>query len=245
MTVRLRNGQYRFLFSHGDGEHLKQAPETLEKGVTGWEDVWFSLVPNASTASSFMPADELYLQYPASQAERTYALDGSSQTVKADLGRAVGRILVVLKRGYIADGKYVELPYDAPHNILEDVGSMSLKIDGAGRSVRPDGSAGTARILYDIASGSQKEITPDGFAEFEGPFVIPPSDGKPVSINISVEPAAGSSMPASSLNLTGTVERNKFLEITLWITSAYPEIGISIDTLPMTGVKEGDSGMWE
>lgn len=245
MTVRLPNGEYRFLFSHGAGTNLALTPATPQKGVTAWEDISFTLAGNPSSGGSCMPADELYLQYPATDAEKVYSLRGAPQTVEAQLHRAVGQVGLILKRGYIEGGKYVELPYENSRNILEDAGSLTIEIDSSGKSVTPDGTSGTARILYSMERGSQKEITPEGFAKFDGPFIIPPADRQPVPIKVSVQPAPGSAMPASTLSMEGTVERNKRLEITLWFTSVYPEIGISIDTLPIEEVEYGDSGIWE
>ena len=79
----------------------------------------------------------------------------------------------------------------------------------------------------------------------EGPFVIPPADGGEVGLDITVVPAAGAALQPVQLRLTGKAERNKQLEITLWITLDYPVIGVEIQTAPITEEQDGDTGIWE
>ncbi len=65
---------------------------------------------------------------------------------------------------------------------------------------------------------------PTGICPLEGPFVIPPADGgRSAWISRSVR-RAGAAMQPVQLRLTGKAERNKQLEITLWITLDYPVI---------------------
>ena len=64
-------------------------------------------------------------------------------------------------------------------------------------------------------------------------------------LDITVVPAAGAALQPVQLRLTGKAERNKQLEITLWITLDYPVIGVEIQTAPITEEQDGDTGIWE
>ena len=66
-----------------------------------------------------------------------------------------------------------------------------------------------------------------------------------VGLDITVVPAAGAALQPVQLRLTGKAERNKQLDITLWITSDYPVIGVEIQTTPITEEQDGDTGIWE
>ncbi len=60
----------------------------------------FALRENAEAPGTCCPADELFLQYPASDADAIHTVGGADLTVAATLRRAVCRIEVSVKRGY-------------------------------------------------------------------------------------------------------------------------------------------------
>ena len=192
-----------------------------------------------------MPADELFLQYPASDANTVYTIDGAAQTVRARLTRAVCRISVTVKRGYHDGTRYVEVPYAKPQSVLDQIGRIELSADHTGLRVNPGGSSGTATVTATLTAADYAELTDGGFVRLEGPFVIPPADGGEVGLDITVVPAAGAALQPVQLRLTGKAERNKQLDITLWITSDYPVIGVEIQTTPITEEQDGDTGIWE
>lgn len=244
MSVRMRNGDYKFLFTEGAGAALKLMPEPLTK-QTAWEEAVYALQPDASGAGYSLPADELFLQSPAAVAETVYTVQGERQTVSARLTRAVGRVDVVLKRGYKNGDTYIEVPYTAPHHILEQVAGLELEIDGVGSQLTAAGSTGTAKTRVRFDAASDAELTDEGFARFEGPFVVPPAGGTPVQVDVKVTPAAGSPVPAAQVGVAGTVERNQRLEVTLWITSDYPTFDVEVRLTPITDEQDGDTGVWE
>ena len=98
MSVRMPNGQYKFLFASGAADRLVLAPEPLTR-QTAWEEVHFALRENAEAPGTCCPADELFLQYPASDADAIHTVGGADLTVAATLRRAVCRIEVSVKRG--------------------------------------------------------------------------------------------------------------------------------------------------
>ena len=71
----------------------------------------------------------------------------------------------------------------------------------------------------------------------------PPTAGR--SAGYHGRSRGGSALQPVQLRLTGKAERNKQLEITLWITLDYPVIGVEIQTAPITEEQDGDTGIWE
>ena len=243
LSVRMPAGRYKFLFVSGAGENLTLEPAPLTRQTT-WDQAAFALREDPDATGAYLPADELFLQYPASDADAVHTLGGTDVTVSARLVRAVSRIGITLNRGYHDGTGYVEVPYAQPHSVLDEVDRIELTVGNAGLRVRPGGSEGTAPVRATLAA-ADAEPTGQGFARFEGPLVIPPADGGEVDLDISVIPAAGASLPAAHLHLAGKAERNKRLDVTLWITSGYPVIGVEIDLTPIDREQEGDSGIWE
>ena len=85
MSVRMPNGQYKFLFASGAADRLVLAPEPLTR-QTAWEEVHFALRENAEAPGTCCPADELFLQYPASDADAIHTVGGADLTVAASAG---------------------------------------------------------------------------------------------------------------------------------------------------------------
>ena len=244
LSVRMPNGHYKFLFASGAADRIALQPAPLTQ-QTSWEEAAFVLRKNAVVPGTCFPADELFLQYPASDANTVYTIDGAAQTVRARLTRAVCRISVTVKRGYHDGTRYVEVPYAKPQSVLDQIGRIELSADHTGLRVNPGGSSGTATVTATLTAADYAELTDGGFVRLEGPFVIPPADGGEVGLDITVVPAAGAALQPVQLRLTGKAERNKQLDITLWITSDYPVIGVEIQTTPITEEQDGDTGIWE
>lgn len=244
LAVRMANGSYKFLFASGAAGNLTLEPAPFVRG-TAWEEAAFALRGNPALPGTCLPSDELFLQLPASDANTVYTVGGTDLTIPARLTRAVGRIGITLKRGYRDGDRYVEVPYTRPHTILDEIARIDLRVSNAGLRVSPGGSEGTAEVTATLDAEDYAELTDEGFVRLDGPFVIPPADGRPVGLDISVTPAAGSSLQPGRLQLTGTVERNKRLDVTLWITSGYPAIGIEVRTAPIGDEQDGDTGIWE
>lgn len=243
LSVRMGSGNYKFLFVSGAGENLSLQPAPVS-GRTTWEDAVFALRENTATPGSYLPADELFLQLPA-EANTVYAVGGRDLTIPARLTRAVSRIGVVLKRGYMQNGKYVELPYTQPHSVLDQIARVELTALNAGLSVSPAGSSGAACVSATLDAADYAELTGEGFVRLDGPFIIPPSGDSEVELELRVIPAQGSPLEPVPLRLSGKAERNKSLDVTLWITSGYPEIGVEIRIGPIVREEEGDTGIWE
>lgn len=244
LSVRMPNGQYKFLFAAGAGDRLVPEPDPMNR-QTAWEEVFFALREDAGTPGTCLPADELFLQYPPSDADAVYTVGGADLNVAATLRRAVCRIEVSVRRGYHDGRQYVEVPYAEPHSVLDEVGRIELTAGQTGLRVNPAGGSGTAAVAATLAAADYAELTDGGFVRLEGPFVIPPADGGEVTLDLKVVPAEGASIRPAELHLTSRAERNKRLDITLWITSGYPVVGVEIRTAPIEREQEGDAGIWE
>lgn len=82
LSVRMPNGHYKFLFASGAADRIALQPAPLTR-QTSWEEAAFVLRENAAMPGTCFPADELFLQYPASDANTVYTIDGAAQTVRA------------------------------------------------------------------------------------------------------------------------------------------------------------------
>lgn len=244
LSVRMPGGRYKFLFAGCAGDNLALRPAP-ERRRTAWEETAFSLREDPLSAGRYLPADELFLQYPAADAEQVYTLGGRDLTIPARLTRAVCQIDIRLKRGYNDGTGYVEIPYTTSGNMLDEVARIEVEARGTGLRVRPDGITGTATVSATLEASDYAQLTDEGFVLLDGPCILPPPGGADISLALSVTPAAGSHLQPARLELTGKAERNKRLEITLWITAHYPDIGIEIKVAPIDREQEGDSGVWE
>lgn len=244
LSVRMPAGQYKFLFVSGAGENLALEPAPLT-GQTTWEQTAFTLREDPAAPGMYLPADDLFLQFPAADADAVYTLGGADVTVSARLTRAVSRIGVTVKRGYHDGTGYVEVPYTPPYSVLDEIDRIELTAANAGLRVGPGGSEGTASVRTTLASSDYAELTGQGFVRLEGPLVIPPAGGEAIDLLLSVVPATGATLQPTQLRLAGKAERNKRLDVTLWITSGYPVIGVEIDVAPIDREQEGDWGIWE
>ena len=199
LSVRMPNGQYKFLFAGGAGRRLVPEPDPIDR-QTAWEEVAFALRENAEVPGTCLPADELFLQYPASDADAVYTVGGRDLTVPATLRRAVCRIEVSVRRGYRDGRQYVEVPYEKPHSVLDEVERIELSAGNTGLRVNPSGSGGTAVVTAVLAAADYAELTDGGFVRLEGPFVIPPADGGEVTLDLSVVPAEGAALQPVQLH---------------------------------------------
>ncbi len=155
---------------------LQPAPLTRQ---TSWEEAAFVLRENTAVPGTCFPADELFLQYPASDANTVYTIDGAAQTVRARLTRAVCRIAVIVKRGYHDGTRYVEVPYAKPQSVLGQIGRIELSADHTGLRVNPDGSSGTATVTATLAAADYAELTDGDLSGSKGPSSFrPPTAGR-------------------------------------------------------------------
>lgn len=244
LSVRMRSGSYKFLFASGGGGNLALRPDPPTHETT-WEEVAFRLQENAEAPGSYLPADELFLQDPASDAETIFTVAGTTRTIRARLTRTVCRLAITLKRGYHDGTQYVEIPYTQPQSVLDQIARIDLTASGTGLYTRPSGSGGSAVVKTSFSAADFTALPETGFARTEGPYLLPPAEGGTIALDLSVVPVDGAALAPSELRLNAPAQRNKQLEVTLWITSGYPSVGIEIRTAPIEDEQTGDAGIWE
>lgn len=240
LRAALPRGEYRFLFA-GGADGVKVSPEPLLPG-TALEAFGFEAVEDGQQGYVLL-AGELFLQSPAG-ADSVYRVGNEVTSVSGRLTRAVGRVDVVLKRGYRDGDSYVPVPYAEGENILRHFASVELDIAGVGTRVTPWESAGEARVrtVLDAAAG---ELSPEGFASLEGPYVIPPQGEGELTVTLTLNRPAGDVRTPVSSAVRGKLGRNERLEIVLWLDVAEPTVGVTVRTEPMSAVADGDTGIWE
>lgn len=239
LRAHLPQGKYKFLFAEGVGSNLTPVPDPLV-GAT-WEQAVFERT--ADDEGGRLPSDELFLQ-GADDAAQVYELGSAPVTVRAELKRAVGRLTLAVKRGYRDGESYREVPYTSPQSVLDALERVDLRIAGSALRVGVAGGSGEADVVASLLLTAAAPDA-DGFVRLDGPFLIPPAGDEPVRLELELVPAAGSPLKHTTLRKEGKVERNKQLEVTLWITTVYPSIAVEITQRPIGDSQEGDSGVWE
>lgn len=239
-SIRLEVGDYKFLFFKFSGLHTFLDPESLTNAVT-FADIKVKVEKDPARDGYVWPADELWFPESAAMADEIYSIQGG-ETVRNTLTRAVGQIVLQLKRGIPENGEIDSLPYPAGKTIMDNIEKVSLDIAGVGEAADIRGGIGNSKVFWTTAQANR--ITKSGFAIFEGPFVFPSGTGQETNVNVVLLPKSGSAFPELSKQVKGKVERNKRLVITLWVTSTYKFIGITVKTDPISAETDGDQGIW-
>lgn len=238
ISTRLIFGKYRFLFIKSAGINTSFSFDTN----TSFDDIKIAAKDDPQNENYVLPVDEIWLPETREMAETIYTITGET-TVYNKLTRAVSRIVIHLKRGSVENGEITEYPFPEGMNITENIKEIKLDINGVGGAVNFIGGVGSTKTQETLQESS--EITEDGFATFQGPFVFPPETQDLTTVDISIIPDKDSAFPEISTSVSGLLERNKKLEITLLVTDTYQLLDIVVDTNPITEVSQGDSGIWE
>lgn len=240
MTARLLIGDYKFLFTGPLNGQVNVLPAPLDKTV-GFDQLRFVSQTSPGQPENILPAEELFLPEP-DVADSTYSIRGGD-VIECTLKRRVSQLGFVLNRGYKEGDEYVPQPYAEGRNILETIGEIQVKISGAGRECNYLGTSGEGTISCSYAAAGRDSIDSRGFAVFTGPFIFPPAGDGDLHLAITLIPVSGPGYP--TLQLTSKLEANRKLLVTLWLSSSYFDIGVTIRNLPISGRTEGDSGVWE
>jgi len=239
-TISLEQGTYKFLYYKTDGILAERVPASLTETVSFDSFEWKAQDDSGNGSDYVLPVDEMWLPETSQMAEQEYVINSSSTTVSNTLTRAVSQVIVHLRKGTQENNGSTQVPQGS--NML--LGNLILDIEGVGKSVTIAGSSGSGKTKQTIISGqSDGEV----FASFEGPFVFPSEND--ATINISYQPASGIPFPEITTSVTGPLNRNKKLEITLWVNDNDPvdeELQITVEVVDMEDSDDsGDVGKWE
>jgi hypothetical protein len=241
VSTRLELDKYRFLFIKSTGTNTSFYPDLIDSN-TSFDDIKITAKTDTQNEGYVLPVDEIWLPETEELAKTIYTIVDET-TVYNKLTRAVSQIIVHVKRVAIEDGMITELPFSSGKNITQNIKEIKLDINGVGEAVNISGGIGSTKTK-DILDEVTK-IDDDGFATFDGPFVFPMAIAGQSAIDISVIPSEDSLYPEMKTSVSGLLERNKKLEITLLLTSTYQLIDIIVDINPITEISPGDSGIWE
>ncbi len=243
LTTRLLIGDYKFLFTGPLDDQIEVLPATLDRTVT-FDQLRFAARKDEEHDGGLLPVGELYL--PKSDvANQMYTIRGGEQ-IECTVERRVSQLSFTVARGYKKEGtenEYVPQSYTGTHNILETVKELHVEIAGVASQCNYLETSGEGTVYQTYNEASRKNVTPDGFVTFTGPFVFPPADGKEIDLTLTLVSVAGSAYPP--LHLKGKLEANRQLVVNLWLTSSYFDIGVTIHTEAISGRTDGDAGMWE
>lgn len=240
MTAPLRMGDYKFLFTGPLNGHLNVLPVLPDKTVT-FEQLRFAAQADPQHPNGVLPVEELFLPEPE-VADSVYAIRGDNE-IKCTLKRRVSQLEFVLKRGYKKGNEYIPQPFEEGENILGSIQEFQVVTTGVGTECNYRGTSGEGTLFSTFSADGEKSVDTQGFATFEGPYVLPAADGKEVLLDISLVSVSGAAYPP--LQLTGKLEPNRKLKVVLWLNSTSFDVGITIHNLPISERTDGDNGIWE
>lgn len=240
MTAQLRMGDYKFLFTGPLNGQLNVLPVLPDKTVT-FEQLTFAAQADTEHPNAVLPVEELFLPEPE-VADSVYAIRGDNE-IKCTLKRRVSQLEFVLKRGYKKGNEYIPQPFEEGENILGSIQEFQVVTTGVGTKCNYRGTSGEGTLFSTFSADGEKSVDTQGFATFEGPYVLPAADGKEVLLDISLVSVSGTAYPP--LRLTGKLEPNRKLKVVLWLNSTSFDVGITIHNLPISERTDGDNGIWE
>lgn len=240
VSTLLALGNYKFLFIKSAGINTSVFPNPLDDNST-FSSIKFEAKPNTGKTDYVLPVDEMWLPETKKLADSVYTILDKT-TVKNKLTRAVSKVVLHIKRASVVNGVITELPFENSNNIMQNIDEITLDILGVGEAVNIEGGIGKTNTLY---TSKAAIITDEGFASFEGPFVFPPAVNDKATVHITVTPVNGSAFPEMKKTVEGYLERNKKLEITLYVTATYQFINVNVDIEPISDEEDGDTGIWE
>lgn len=241
VTVALPLGKYKFFVTGPFGTQSDLSPDPLIPD-THFEQLKF--LAREDTPGYILPVDELFLQDPQ-PADSIYLIE-SPTTVSCLLKRATSEAVFILKRGYRSGNDYLPLPYPPGQNILDHINTLDITLGKVATGLTLQGAEGSKSLHKTLTETDKDSLTREGFVVFRGIKVFPSVGGTSSPISLSLIPAPGSTYPTLTLpDLTGVFEKNKKLLVTIWVTSTYRYIGITVNTEDISRQTDGDLGIWQ
>jgi len=242
VSTILQLGYYKFLMFKSAGINTSFSLPSELDAEGKMKEIEFSAKPDSHGEDYVLPVDEIFFPETASVAEQEHNIDGP-KTIHNKLTRAVSQVVLNINRGY-ADGSDMKpLPYAEGKSIMDNIASIELDIEGVGEVINIYESRGSKKTYFSATQASS--TTTEGFAVFKGPFVFPSIAGEEAEVKITIHTIDSDIFPNTEKIIHGKLERNKKLEISLWMTSTYKLIDVLVDLSEITEETEGDSGIWE
>lgn len=261
-------GDYKFLFLANRCENLTlpEIPVT-RSGELFFEDMIISHKKLSPKEGCFSGADEIYMQDKVELAAMAHTISGN-KVIEANLTRAVGKVDVLLGRGYITTDQggqetIVPVPYTGGEKIADLYREYEIEVIDCGDHLAIHGCNGKASVYENYATGHDaiRTILPSdednvdglktGFAVLSGPFILPPSDNSDMQVRVKLIPTEESGLPVFEKVLVNgrdgdlNISRNHKLTISFWLEDKpSPAITVRANVTDMNDETTGDSGMW-
>ncbi|MDR2038214.1 MAG: hypothetical protein LBQ60_09845 [Bacteroidales bacterium] len=228
-------GNYKFLFLKSEGLNTIVQPDPLNSN-SNFTDFHIAAKEDPDHPGYYLPVDEIWFPETTRMADSTYTIAGKD-TIRNKLKRAVSQVVVNINRA-TSINLFVPAPFKNGKNITEYIREIQIEAIGVGDSIDIYGGKGNVSSLF---STDQADITADGFAVVNGPMLFPPTSGTQTQVRVTLVPTADSPFPEMKKTITGTLERNKQLEITLWLTITFKFAEVTIKNISFS---DGDEGIW-
>lgn len=241
INKNLELGNYKFLFMKCPEKNTTISPDL---NLAPKFDEIKIMAKTTNTAGYVYPVDEIWLPEIFTVANKEYSIKGGEK-IKNNLTRAVSQIELKVKRAFYDNGIYIDsIPFNNGKNILENINHIDMTVEGVGEAINLAGGIGEKNMSY-VFSPENAVVNPTGFAVFKGPFVFPNGTGKNATVNFTLKPTLESGLPELKKTISGKLERNKKLSITLWLSSTYKLIDISYQISFFDQPVEGEEGIWD
>ncbi len=224
-VINLDHGTYKALFYKFTGQNINVVPATLDNTVM-FGDIKFDALPEnrAGEGEYVLPVNELWLAESSTLANQEYIIPDVN-AISHRLTRAVSQVVVHIKQKDI-EGEEIPVFEDPSAIDGSAIGEMILDISGVGTSVTVDGATGSASTYY---TTTEAVVDESGFITYAGPFVFPTNDvNQNAQVNIVFNPETGIEIPSIDLDIEGLLQRNKKLDITLWIQKVNGNLDVTL-----------------
>lgn len=244
-TVNLQNGDYKFLFHKSERLSCDIFPAEMTPEAAFDVVKWDCRDDMVNGEGYAMPVDEIWLPETYEMANAPYSIQAAA-LISNRLTRAVSQVMVHLRKG-TPDNPVTRASDITP--IAVNLGTMDIHINGVGRSLNVIGGSGTANTRVSVVEAMSEG---DDVITFTGPFVFPSDSGTDATVTITYTPNENSEIPAFSKTVNGPLERNRKLEISVWLgdepTPPIDEgnLEVTVDVKEMEdNTDSGDNGRWE
>lgn len=242
-TLFLPEGEYKFHYSCCDKSGLALDPtpdESTEIEMLGYRTLL------SENGGECLPCSELFLPKVDSKPDSVYKIGSVPTKVKVDMERVVSRVDVVLKQGRLVGTEYVPVPLPSGSTALDRIGSIRLKVSGAGQRVCGTGTSGSAVHSGTLDAEDCVSVSPEGFMLLKGPMILPPPSDSEVTVDVWVLPATKTAKEFLAGTFHSRLPKNTRLELTLWlISSADVGVDVTVDLKPLVRFEEGETGIWD
>lgn len=242
-TLYLPEGEYKFHYSCCDKSGLALDPtpdELIEIEMLGYRTL------DSENSGECLPCSELFLPKVDSKPDSVYKIGSIPTKVKVELERVISRVDVVLKQGRLVDNEYVPVPFPSGSTALDQIGSIRLKVSGAGQRVCGTGTSGSAVHSGMLDAEDCVSVSPEGFVLLKGLMILPPPSDGEVTVDVWTLPATRAAQEISAGTFRSRLPKNTRLELTLWlISSADVGVDVTVDLKPLVRFEEGETGIWD